>query len=72
MLSWKQTGCKNLKSSNLFLSAGSWEDKIFGELAERYRTGLLSQGWGNTQVSSPESFRDYTLRKKLFDDKWIR
>ena len=26
--------------------------KTFGELAERYCTGLLSQGWGNTQVSS--------------------
>lgn len=25
---------------------------INGELAERYRTGLLSQGWDNTQVSS--------------------
>ena len=36
-----------VESSNLSSSA-----KISGELAERYSTGLLSQGWGNTQVSS--------------------
>lgn len=34
-----------VESSNLSSSAN-------GELAERYRTGLLSQGWDNTQVSS--------------------
>jgi hypothetical protein len=26
--------------------------KIIGELAEWYCTGLLSQGWGNTQTDS--------------------
>ncbi len=35
--------------------------KIKGELAERYRTDLLSQGWDNTQVSS-----NLTLSAKMF------
>jgi hypothetical protein len=50
--------------------------KYIGELAERYPTGLISQGWGNTQVGSPDSYRDYTLRKNCltiseFDNEGI-
>ncbi|MEK7225178.1 MAG: hypothetical protein AAB221_05805, partial [Bacteroidota bacterium] len=30
--------------------------KINGELAERYRTGLLSQGWDNTLAGSIPAF----------------
>ena len=56
----KTVNCNRFGGSIPSLSA-----RLFGELAERYRTGLLSQGWGNTQVGSIPTLSALVAEAKL-------